>query len=74
VTLGQFFEQTVTYKNLRPTIIGSGLGLTWVSWQVKNEAVRPWSHRFTAIISVPKGTREADITVSGHLRIKPSYI
>jgi hypothetical protein len=73
ITVGEFFKTTVSYKYLRPTVIGYGLGQRTFSWQLEDEAIRSGSHRFAAIIGVPKNTHEVDIAMSGHVRLRQSF-
>ena len=70
LTVGEFFRKTVAYKELKPTVVAFGLGETRFSWALRDQAVRAGSHKFVAIVGVPKGSEGVDIAMSGHVRLK----
>jgi hypothetical protein len=70
ILVGEIFSRTIAVKNIKPIVIGAGLGLDWFSWQMSKEAARSGSHKFIAIIAVPKGTKEFEVSASSHIRIQ----
>jgi hypothetical protein len=53
----EFYEQTVEYEQLRPTIIANGLQEHKFGWILKDDAAGEGANRFVGVIGVPKGTR-----------------
>jgi hypothetical protein len=56
ISIGDYFSQTVSYRYLKPTIEGYGEGERIFSWKILHDAIGGGSHRFAAILEVPKGT------------------
>jgi hypothetical protein len=74
VSVGEYFSQSVAYKYLKPTVEAYGEGERIFSWKITGEAVSAGSHRFAAILGVPKGTTAVDFVFSGHVRLRKSFI
>ena len=74
VSVGEYFSQTVAYRYLKPTIEAYGEGERNFSWKITGEAVSAGSHRFAAILAVPKGSAAIDFAFSGHVRLRKSFI
>ena len=74
LTVGEFFRKTVAYKYLKPTVVAYGLGETRFSWALRDEAVRAGSHKFVAIVGVPKGSAGVDMGMSGHVRLNKGVL
>ncbi len=64
LTLGQFFERQVVFKNIRPQVIAYGLREDSFSWSLTNDAVVPGSHIFVAALGIPKGRKEFSLRQS----------
>jgi hypothetical protein len=74
VSVGEYFSQVVAYTYLKPTIEAYGEGERIFSWRISEEAISGGSHRFAAILGVPKGTPSIDFVFSGHVRLRKSFI
>ena len=74
VSVGEYFSRTVSYSYLKPTIEAYGEGQRQFSWKMKDEAINAGSHRFAAILGVPKGVSDLDFVFSGHVRLRKSFI
>jgi hypothetical protein len=74
ISVGEYFSQTVAYKSLKPTVEAYGEGERKFSWKMTEEAIAGGSHRFAAIIGVPRGSPEVDFAFSGHVRLRKSFI
>jgi hypothetical protein len=70
VTVGQVYEQTIEYKQLKPTILATGLHEAQFGWRLMDEIVDTSSKRLIAIVGVPKRTRELPVSmaVSGTIK------
>jgi hypothetical protein len=66
VSIGSVYSQEVTFKSLKPTIVGTGLQAANFGWSLKDEMVDMSAKRLIAIIGVPKNTRllEGDMVVN----------
>jgi hypothetical protein len=74
VTVGKIFEQTVSYTYLRPTISAYGLRERVFSWAIRDAAVRAGSHKFVAVVGVPKDKDRIELAMSGHVKLKASWL
>lgn len=74
ITVGEFFQRTVAYSYIKPTISAFGLREGKFSWALRDEAVNAGSHSFAAIIGVPKGTARFEVAMSAHVRLKKPSI
>jgi hypothetical protein len=74
VSVGEYFSQIVAYGYLKPTIEAYGEGERNFSWKITGEAVSAGSHRFAAILGIPKGVTTIDFAFSGHVRLRKSFI
>jgi hypothetical protein len=74
VTLGEVFKKTIEYISLKPSVVAYGLGERRFSWVIRDDAIRAGSHRFVAIVGVPKGSPEVEIAMSGHVRLKKGFL
>jgi hypothetical protein len=74
VSFGEVFSDTVVYTFLKPTIEAYGEGERKFSWKMSGEAVSAGSHRFVAILEVPRGTKNVDFAFSGDVRLRKSFI
>jgi len=73
VTVGQIYEQTIEYKQLKPTILATGLHDAQFGWRLMDQMVDTSSKRLIAIVRVPKGTRELPLTMAVSGTIKQWY-
>lgn len=74
VTLGEVYRKTIAYTQLKPTVVAYGLGERRFSWTISEEAIRVGSHRFVAIVGVPKGSEGVEIAMSGHVRLRKGFL
>ncbi len=70
VAVGEIYEQTIEYKELKPTVMATGLHDANFGWVIKGDALDPSSKRLIAIVGVRKNTHEIPLalTVAGTLR------
>ena len=61
VSIGKFYGQEISYKILKPTIVGTGLQASEFGWALSDEMIDMSAKRFIAIIAVPKGTLKLDL-------------
>jgi hypothetical protein len=61
VSIGKIMEEEVTYKNLIPTLLASGLQESDFSWSMTDDAIHQGSHRFIVILLVPKHLKTIDL-------------
>ena len=54
VSLGEFYNRTVSYTTLKPTIVATGLREHKFSWVLTGEAVSTGSYLFVGVLGVPK--------------------
>ena len=73
VTVGEVFSRTVSYTYLKPIVEAFGLRQNRFSWTMKDEAVRAGSHKFVAVIGVPKGKDGTEIAMSAHIKSKYKF-
>jgi hypothetical protein len=73
VTVGEVFRQTVSFTYLKPIVEAFGLRENRFSWSLRDQAVRAGSHKFVAVIGVPKGKDGIEIAMSAHIKSK-SYL
>jgi len=60
IELGQIYGQDVTFKTLKPTIVGTGIQASKFGWTLSNEMLDMSAKRLIAVIGVPKGSRRLD--------------
>ena len=58
----------MSYTYLKPIVEAFGLRESRFSWTLRDQAVRAGSHKFVAIIGVPKGKEGTEIAMSAHMK------
>jgi hypothetical protein len=61
VSVGKFYSQEVTFKSLKPTIVGTGLQAAEFGWSLSDDMVDMSAKRFIAIIGVPKHASKLEL-------------
>ena len=51
----------LTYKSLKPTIVGTGLQSPEFAWSIRDDMLDMSAKRLIAIIGVPKGTAQLEL-------------
>jgi hypothetical protein len=74
VAVGEAWKTSVYYKYLKPTVIAYGEGERTFSWAMSDEAMRAGSHRFNAVIGVPKSSDSVEIAMSAHVRLSQTWL
>lgn len=74
VSLGEIFQRTVSFTYLKPIITAFGLRENRFSWTLRDEAVRAGSHKFVAVIGVPKGSDSVILAMSAHVKTKKLFV
>lgn len=64
VSIGTFFERSVAFKTLKPTIIAGGLQENLISWTMRGEAIDVGAKRFIAIVGVPTEATNLDVEMA----------
>ena len=72
VTIGEFFRKTVAYSHIKPTVTAAGLREDRFSWTLRDEAIALGSHKFIAVIGVPRGADAVELSMSAHVKTDPS--
>jgi hypothetical protein len=60
VSIGTFYGQEISYKSLKPTIVGTGLQSAEFGWVMYDEMMDMSAKRFIAIVGVPKNTKKLE--------------
>jgi hypothetical protein len=72
VTVGQIYSQEVSYKTLKPTIVGTGIQASEFGWSLSHEMVDMSAKRLIAIVGVPKKASKLDFDMIVNVRTNPS--
>jgi hypothetical protein len=70
----RFFNQSVSYTYLKPVIAAYGLRENKFSWTIRGEALRAGSHKFVAVVGVPKHSEGVGLAMSAHVRLKKNWL
>jgi hypothetical protein len=73
VSVGQVYSQEVTFKSLRPTIVGTGLQAADFGWSIRDEMLEMSAKRLIAIIGVPKNTLNLELQMVITMKTKAKY-
>lgn len=71
VSVGKFYSQEITYKSLKPTIVGTGLQAAEFGWSLSDEMLDMSGKRLIAIIGVPKNARKLELQMVVSAKTKP---
>lgn len=69
-SLGKIFGEEVSYKVLKPTIVGTGLQASEFGWSLSDEMIDMSAKRLIAIISVPKGAKKIELEMVIVVKLK----
>jgi len=72
VSVGQIYSQEVSYKTLKPTIVGTGIQDSEFGWSLSEEMIDMSGKRLIAIVGVPKSTPKLDLEMIVTTRTNPS--
>ena len=61
VSIGQVYSQEVSYKALKPTIVGTGIQEAEFGWSLSNDMLDMSAKKLIAIVGVPKKTSKLDL-------------
>lgn len=66
IELGQIYGQEVTFKTLKPTIVGTGIQASKFGWTISGDMLDMSAKRLIAVVGVPKRSPklEFDMVVS----------
>jgi len=72
IELGQIYGQEVSFKSLKPTIVGTGIQASKFGWTISGEMLDMSAKRLIAVVGVPKKTPklEFDMVVSAKTNAK----
>lgn len=70
IEIGTFYEKSISYKYIKPTIIGSGLQESNYLWIMKEQAISEGSQRFIAILLVPNNQKKCSIEMQVYAKQK----
>lgn len=74
VSVGKIAEEHIVFKSLKPTVVASGLQESNFSWSMRDDAIHLGSHRFVAVLQVPKGTSSLILQLSARAITSSKYI
>jgi hypothetical protein len=73
INLGKIFNQEISYKVMKPTIIGTGLQASEFGWALSDDAIDMSAKRFVAVIGVPKKSKTLDFEMVVNAKVKEYF-
>jgi hypothetical protein len=74
VKVGEIYSRQVGFTYLKPLIRAFGVGQSRFTWTITEEAIRTGTHKFVAVLGVPRGTSGTNIAMSGHVRLSKTRL
>ena len=68
------YSQEVTFKSLKPTILGTGLQQAEFGWSIRDDMLDMSAKRLIAIIGVPKGASQLELQMVITMKTKGQYL
>lgn len=72
ISVGEFYEQSIEYQELKPTILATGLHEAAFGWTLKDEIVDSSSKRLIAIVGVPKKISSLAVVMHVSATLRPT--